>query len=116
MTLSGAGMRRAVLHLPVLLLFIACLPLLSAGGKREVPSGHLPQVARAAYARLPLSFEEVPDANGGATTYMAHGPGYALWLNPAETVLSLSEARRTESAYHAKPGTEARRTAVLRTR
>jgi hypothetical protein len=44
------------------------------------------------YGRLPIAFE----ANGGRTDkrvgYIARGSGYALFLTPGETVLSLSPA------------------------
>jgi hypothetical protein len=46
---------------------------------------------RASYGRLPLSFE----ANAGQTDprvqFLAHGPGYTLFLTPTEAVLALSQ-------------------------
>jgi hypothetical protein len=53
--------------------------------------------ALATLERLPLTFEENRGQAHGAVRYLARGPGYQLFLTPAERVLALPAANRREA-------------------
>jgi len=61
-------------------------------------------VARLLSAALPLSFEENRGQTDPAVKYLAHGPGYTLFLTADETVLTLSHPRTPGQRRHAAHG------------
>jgi len=61
-------------------------------------------VARLLSAALPLSFEENRGQTDPTVTYLAHGPGYTLFLTADETVLTLSHPRTPGQRRHAAHG------------
>jgi hypothetical protein len=79
---------------------------------REVPSAVTTGQIRDQYGQVPLSFE----ANEGQTDphvqFLAHGPGYALFLSPNEAVFSLR--RPEDPAASGSPSVHSWRAALAR--
>ena len=57
---------------------------------RDLPSGF--PTASAAYGKIPLSFEANQGQTDGRVQYLAHGPGYTLFLTPTAATLELAQS------------------------
>ena len=53
-----------------------------------------PSRVAALYAGLPLSFEINQGQTDPSVKYLAHGPGYTLWLTADEAVVALRSSAR----------------------
>jgi hypothetical protein len=67
----------------ILIAGLACVRANSAGSP---PAGHQ---AAASFARIPLSFEANQGQTDPRVQFVAHGPGYSLYLAPGEVYVSL---------------------------
>jgi hypothetical protein len=63
---------------------------------RDLPSGF--PTASAAYGKIPLSFEANQGQTDGRVQYLAHGPGYTLFLTPTAATLELAQSTRVSGA------------------
>jgi len=73
---------------------------------------------RALAASLPLSFEENRGQTDGAVKFLAHGPGYTVFVAPTDVVLALAEphARGARDPLHDRvPADDAAATPVTQT-
>jgi hypothetical protein len=71
--------------------------------------------AQASYGQLPLSFEANQGQTDSQVKFLAHGPGYALFLTQSEAVLSLKKLQASKAAGKPAPSEPAAGT-VLRMR
>jgi hypothetical protein len=69
----------------------------SVQGKAENPSGPKMKQVRAAYAQLPLIFEQNQGQSDPQVKFLAHGQGYGLFLTQKAAVLTLQQASRGKS-------------------
>ncbi len=58
---------------------------------RDLPSG-LAAASTPAYGQIPLSFEANQGQTDGRVQYLAHGPGYTLFLTPTAATLELARS------------------------
>jgi len=63
----------------------------AAGGAPVRTEVRPPSRWAALYARLPLSFEVNQGQSDRTVEYLAHGPGYTLWLTADQAVLALKQ-------------------------
>jgi uncharacterized repeat protein (TIGR01451 family) len=56
-----------------------------------------PQQIRAAFGRLPMSFEPNQGQSDSRVKFLAHGNGYGLYLTSSEAVLALPQRSKTEN-------------------
>jgi hypothetical protein len=98
---------------------------ITADGTAKAVSGtEARPVAAAAYAKLPLRFEENQGQTAREVRFVSHGAGYELFLTPQEAVLALHPTRRLDlspmhrTAYFRaqRDARKAQRTSVLRMR
>jgi len=94
----GVKVRKAAFAVAISLLTLAAaIPSMSASGGPGKPvksASSRPDAAtrarvKADYARLPLSFEQVPE--GSKIKYLSRGSGYALYLSGPEAALALRQ-------------------------
>ena len=79
--------------LPVALALVltSCLTAVAADSRSDIA-----RVA-AGYGKLPLSFEANQGQTDKQVKFLSRGPGYALFLTPTETVLSLKAGNRQQA-------------------
>jgi hypothetical protein len=58
----------------------------------QLENRELLSVSAATYGQLPLAFEQNLGQTSSAVNFLAHGPGYTVWLTPTESVLSLQSS------------------------
>jgi hypothetical protein len=98
-------------------------PGTTLGTIQQTTAGKLPKnLSRVeAYGKLPLSFEENQGQTAQQVRYIAHGPGYELFLAPQEAVISLkrsmawnlSALHRAEYFRALRQGRQARTTTTV---
>ena len=68
-----------------------------------LPSGKPAEQARLVegYGKLPLSFESNQGQTAEEVKFIARGPGYALFLKPDETVLTMTKPTKREALGNA---------------
>jgi Tol biopolymer transport system component/photosystem II stability/assembly factor-like uncharacterized protein len=69
-----------------------------------------------AYGNIPLSFEANRGQTDSAVNYVARGPGYNIFLTPAEAVLVFDGKHAKESAAQAQEGAEVSDPAALQSK
>jgi len=107
--LRSVGERKPVIRLAKLLAAVLGLTLISATKLSSAPnlaasrltSGKRAIVA-AGYANLPLSFEPNLGQTDAGVRFLAHGPGYTLFLTRTEAVLSMRGSGENDSPGTAK--------------
>jgi uncharacterized repeat protein (TIGR01451 family) len=65
-----------------------------------------PQQIRAAFGRLPLSFEPNQGQSDSRVKFLAHGNGYGLYLTSSEAVLALPQLSKVSSNNQSRPVVE----------
>jgi uncharacterized repeat protein (TIGR01451 family) len=65
-----------------------------------------PQQIRAAFGRLPLSFEPNQGQSDSRVKFLAHGNGYGLYLTSSEAVLALPHLSKVSSKNQSRPVVE----------
>lgn len=84
---------------PTLFLMLCLMsgPPLAAGGSPQSGPGAVPSVGtQVRYGLLPLSFEANQGQAAGEVRFLAHGPGYGLFLTPDGAVLALRAGWNSE--------------------
>ncbi len=96
----GFARGRAPVILALLLLggaFLLKRDIAGPGTTRNIPPAALsdPQHVRAAFGRLPMSFEPNQGQSDARVKFLAHGNGYGLYLTSNEAVLALPPRGKT---------------------
>src|SRR5687767_7505206 len=92
--LIGVGIGAAAVHSGAGARAAAALPG-AKPGRGPARQAHV-EKARAAYARLPLSFEQNRGQADGRVRFISRGSGYTLFLTPVEAVLALRKSEATK--------------------
>ena len=99
--LRSIGERKAVVRSAKLLAAVLGLTLIGAAKLSSAPNLAAPRltsekraIVAAGYANLPLSFEPNLGQTDAGVRFLAHGPGYTLFLTRAEAVLSMRGSLR----------------------
>jgi len=87
--IQNGGRRRLRLLMLASVLGLWPLRASAAGGAPVRTEADSPSGWAALYARLPLSFEVNQGQSDPTVEYLAHGPGYTLWLTTDQAVLAL---------------------------
>ena len=108
--LRSVGERKAVVRSAKLLAAVLGLTLIGAAKLSSAPNLAAPRltsekraIVAAGYANLPLSFEPNLGQTDAGVRFLAHGPGYTLFLTRSEAVLSMRGSLRDPSPKNNDP-------------